>query len=259
MRRLFSLRTIALLVLTAGCTTAATTNTPRSSTEQLLVANAIDQSLDKVNYSSFAGYNVYFQEKYIDCVDKNYVIASVRHRLMNAGARLVDSPDKADIVLEARTGAVGTSSNSSFLGVPEITLPGMMTLPEVRFVERKRQEGTAKIGMVAYDPRTNEILGNGGVSLARADDSNWFVVGIGPYQDGAVLKEVKGGTTGQAAVTRSRLPNSVAFDAPRSPTPPATQLAEEPGSELPSPPKPQQVSPVSNESFEPAWTRPRQQ
>lgn len=258
MRRLPGSCMLALLAVVAGCTSASTTNTPRSSTEQLLVANAIDQSLDKVNYSSFAGYNVYFQEKYIDCVDKNYLIASVRHRLMNAGARLVDSPEKADIVLEARTGVVGTSANSSFLGIPEITLPGMLTLPEVRFMERKRQEGTAKIGMVAFDPKTNEILGNGGVSVARADDTNWYVVGIGPYQDGSILREVKGATSGQAAVHRTRLPNTIAFDAPRGITPPATRIAEDPGSQLPAPPPTKQVSPASNETFEPAWTRPRQ-
>lgn len=202
------------LALSMGCTTAQTSNTARTSTELMLLSNAVDQSLDKMDFNSFRGYAVHLSDKYVDCVDKNYVVAATRHRILNAGARLVDKPEDADVVLELRAGAVGTASASSYLGVPEIVLPGMVTLPEVRLVERKAQQGIAKLGLVAYDPKTNQIIGAGGTSLARSDDSNWYVVGIGPWQNGSVRDEIDRSTSGYAAQVRNRVPNQVVFQSP---------------------------------------------
>jgi hypothetical protein len=201
-----------LLVFCMGCTTAQTSNTARTATEQLLISNAIDQSLDKVDFRPFAGQSVYLEEKYVDSVDKQYVIASVRHRILRAGGKLVDKADAADVVLEPRSGGIGTTASSSFLGIPEITLPGMLTLPEVRFFTRSRQAGYAKIGLAAYDPKSHQSLGPGGMSVARADDSNYYVVGIGPIQSGSLKAEITRTTTGQAAVTRDRMPPLVVFD-----------------------------------------------
>ncbi|MEZ5941461.1 MAG: DUF6655 family protein [Planctomycetaceae bacterium] len=226
--------------LAVGCSTAQTSNTARSSTEQLLVSNAIDQSLNKIDFSTVAGYSVHLNDKYVDCVDKSYVIAAVRHRILNSGGRLVDAPDEADIVLEIRSGGVGTSMSESYVGIPEITLPGMLTLPEVRVLERKSQHGIAKLGLVAYDPKTNEILGTGGTSLAQSDDSNWYVVGIGPYQNGSVRNEIESSTTGFAAQVRNRLPNQVAFDQPGRP---AGLVVDPPAPE----------AKVSTEPVTPAW------
>jgi len=39
-----------LLAALAGCTTAQTSNTARTATEQLLLSTAVDQSLDKIDF-----------------------------------------------------------------------------------------------------------------------------------------------------------------------------------------------------------------
>lgn len=253
-RRIYSLAALSLLCTAAGCASTSTSNTARTSVEQLLLANAIDQSLDKCDFASFRDCDVFLQDKYVECVDKNYVIASTRHRLLRAGARLVDSPDKADVVLEMRAGAVGTTSANSFLGTPEIALPGMLTIPEIKVAERRRQQAVAKIGMVAYDPKTNAILGSGGTSLAAADDNNWFVMGVGPYQAGAVRTEVQKSTTGPAASKKGELPVTVAFSAPsRSVVPPGTQLAQEPAED--SGVSPAAHAEVPATSTKPEWAR----
>ncbi|MEW4488023.1 DUF6655 family protein [Thalassoglobus sp. JC818] len=208
-----------------GCATATTSNTARTSTEQLLITNAVDQSLDKIDFRPFRGHAVFLNDKYADCVDKNYVIASVRHRILQSGARLVDSADKSEITVELRTGAVGTASSNSFIGVPEIVLPGVVTLPEVRFAERKKQSGTAKIGLVAFETGSGMALGTGGQALAQSEDSNWFVVGAGPFRSGNVKGEISSSTTGQAAVRYTQIPKIITFAAP---DPSGTQLAAEP-------------------------------
>lgn len=167
--------------------------------------------MDKVNFTPFAGSKVYLEEKYLDGVDSKYLVASTRHRVLHAGATLVDKAEEADVLVELRSGGIGTASSDAYIGTPEIGLPGMLSIPEVRFVERNRQSGSAKIGLVAMDARSRQILGGGGVTLDQSDDSNWFVMGIGPWQSGSVRDEVSTRTTGQAAVRRQALPTAVAF------------------------------------------------
>ncbi|SFJ69899.1 DUF6655 family protein [Planctomicrobium piriforme] len=239
------------LTLALGCASATTSNTARTSTEQLLVANAVDQSLDKVNFTSFNDTNVYLQEKYVDCVDKNYVIASTRHRLLSAGARIVDAPEKADVVVEIRTGAVGTTSANAFVGTPEVSLPGMLTIPEVKLMERRKQQAVAKLGLVAYDPKTSEIYGSGGTSLSRSNDNNWFFAGVGPYQSGSVKKEVSDSTTGPAAKPQTHIPTTVAFTRPVRAVDTETQMATEE-------PAKSEISPAAHaEESSPDWAKTR--
>jgi hypothetical protein len=205
-----------LIVVASGCTTAGTTNTARSSTEQLLISNAIDQSLDKIDFSPFAERTVYVDEKYVDCTDKNYVVASVRHRIARAGGLLVAAPDEARILVELRNGAVGTETSESFLGIPEIVLPGMLTLPEIQLANRTRQHGMAKIGLIAIDTETRQALGDGGMTTARSDNANWFFMGIGPFQRGTLRKELKESLASQPSPGVTPVPHKVAFRNPAS-------------------------------------------
>lgn len=212
----FLLSVIGLAIVAAGCTTAKTSNTQRTAMEQLLISNAVDGALDKVNFTPFAGSRVYLEEKYVDGVDSKYLVASVRHRVLHAGGRLVSKAEDADVIMEVRSGGVGTNLSESYVGVPEIVLPGMMTLPQIRLMERTRQQGTAKIGLVAYDASNHEILGGGGLTLAESDDSNWFVAGMGPLQTGTVREEIKTRTTGQFSYKQQTLPQQVAFESHRA-------------------------------------------
>ena len=228
-------------VIASGCTTAGTTNTARSSTEQLLISNAVDQSLDKIDFSPFAERTVYVDEKYVDCTDKNYVVSSVRHRIARAGGLLVATPDEARILVELRSGAVGTETSESFLGVPEIVLPGMLTLPEIQLVNRTEQHGMAKIGMVAIDAQTRQALGDGGMTTAQSDSSNWFVMGLGPIKRGTLRKELSQSLAMQPSPGVSSMPHHVAFRNPAFPADADSEVrltSQETAAELPVEPQP---------------------
>jgi hypothetical protein len=202
--------------LVVGCTTARTTNTARTAREQLLISNAVDRALAKVDFASFEGSKLYIEEKYLECTDKGYLIGSLRHRAMVNGASLVAKAEDADIVLELRSGGIGTDTADSFVGTPEIVLPGMLTLPEVRLIARNNQSAMAKIGLVAYDAKTNQLLGAGGVSSSLSRDNNWYVLGVGPYQNGEVRSEIQRTTTRQPGQPFQELPVTVAFEQPAS-------------------------------------------
>jgi hypothetical protein len=251
----FRLFTVLLAgALAGGCTSVQTSNTARTSTEQLLISNAVDRALDKVDFQAFSGRDVYLEEKYIDCVDKNYVIASLRHRLLANGATLVAAADAAQIVVEARSGGVGTSSSESFVGTPEIALPGMLTIPEVRLITRTRQEGAAKIGLVAYDATTKQVLGPGGQSLAQSDNNLWYAAGVGPWRSGSLKEDVLRSTTGRAAWSREVLPHYVAFNPPPAAAgePGRIQIT---GAEEPEP-APPASAPVDAGTAEVEWAQP---
>lgn len=209
--------TALAVTFVSGCATARQTNTARSAVEQLLISSAVDDALDKVDFRPFSGANVYLNEKYVDCQDKNYVIASVRHRLLSHGARLIDDAEKAEIVVEMRAGSVGTDMSESFLGTPEIVLPGMMTIPEVKMLTNNKQTATAKIGLVAYDYRNKSVLGSGGMTTAVSNDSRWTIMGVGLPKSGSIHRELADATTGTNRKKVSTLPAKVAFSAPPSP------------------------------------------
>jgi hypothetical protein len=198
----------------AGCTTNKRTDTARTAVEQLLISNAVDQSFDKVDFEPFRGRAIHIEEKYMDGVDKNYVLGSLRHRVLQSGGRLVAKADEADVVLEIRSGAIGTDNTESFVGIPEIVLPGMLTLPEIRLLTRTHQSGTAKIGLVAYEAKTGNVLGDGGAALARSDDSNWFIMGIGPHQSGSVRQEIEAKTSSRLGRSGGNSSTMVTFRSP---------------------------------------------
>lgn len=209
--RIIYLLTLSTMAAT-GCTTMKSSNTARTATEQLLISNSVDQSLAKVNFQPFAGRAVFLEEKYLDSVDKNYIIASVREQILRAGGTIAPKADDAQVVMEVRSGAIGTDQEDMFLGIPEIQLPVPVpvSLPEVRIISRRSQKGTAKIGIVAYDAKTKAALGTGGMTLAQSDTNNWYFFGVGPYQDGSIRTEVSI-QENQPTLGR-RVPRTVAFD-----------------------------------------------
>lgn len=188
----FELTILLLLIVLSGCTTTRTSDTARTGMEQLLISNAVDQTLDKTALPPVDGRKVFVEEKYLDgAVDKGYVVAKMRQKLLNHGAMLVDKKEDSEITVELSTGGVGTDNVSSFVGMPGLAVPGLpIELPEVRVYEKTSQFGTAKIGVVAYATGNGQLIYDSGTPLARADESRWSVLGIGPFQEGSVRDEV---------------------------------------------------------------------
>ncbi|MHC4877048.1 MAG: DUF6655 family protein [Planctomycetota bacterium] len=205
---------LALATFLTGCSTSSSSNTARTAKEQLLISNAVDQALESVDFNSFYGQKVFFDDKYLDGTDKSYVVGSVRHRLLLHGATLSGSVDDAEVILEARSGGIGTDMTETFYGVPEVVVPGMLTIPELKAATRTSQKGTAKLAFVAYDAKSKSVLGSGGTSLAVSDFNDWHVLGIGPFKTGTVKQELKAGTSGSRFRPSAQAGQLVSFEAP---------------------------------------------
>jgi hypothetical protein len=170
------------------------------------LSNAVDQALDKVCLQPFYGRAVFINDQYLDCVDKGYVMGSLRHRVLATGARLAKSADEADIVLEVRSGGIGTNHSEGFVGIPALGIPGFpVEFPEVKLLTQQTQSGLVKLGVVAYDAKTGLALGLGGTSIARANENNWYVLGVGPFQGGSTSDEVLAATGQNDSLIHSTL------------------------------------------------------
>ena len=182
---------ILLLLPSFGCTTTRTTDTSRTAIEQLLISNAVDQTLDKTPLPPMKGRKVFLDPQFLECVDKGYLIGSLRQRLLTSGALLVDKKEDSEITMELYSGGLGTDNVESYLGMPGLAIPGVpLELPEVRLYEKSSQFGTAKIGLTAYATGSGELVYDSGRQVARADNSRWSVMGVGPFQSGTVRNEV---------------------------------------------------------------------
>lgn len=192
------------LTLFVGCTTTRTSDTSRTGIEQLLISNAVDQTLNKTTLPPLRGRSVFLEEKYLDSVDKGYIVGTLRQKLLAGGAKLVDKKEDSEVTVELCSGGVGTDNVQSFVGVPGMALPGPVPIeiPEIRLWEKSSQYGTAKLGVVAYATETGEPLHDSGTALARADDSSWSVMGLGPFQSGTVRDEVLLNTSGTDFTSR---------------------------------------------------------
>lgn len=187
-----SIALVVVLLVSSGCATQKESHTARTGVEQLLISSAIDRSLDQFDYSPMQGKQVYLETKYLDCVDKNYVLLALRQRILQHRGKLLDKADNADVIVEVSSGGVGTDGQELFVGIPEIPLPppSPIAIPRLSFMTRTKMNGTAKLLVVAYDAKSKTPIFPANASLARSDHNNWNVLGLGPVQTGSVTREV---------------------------------------------------------------------
>ena len=216
----------ALMSCFVGCTTTRTSDTARTGMEQLLISNAVDQALEKYDFRTLQGRTVFIDEKYLDSVDKGYLLSSIRERILYNGGKIAAKAEDSDVTLEIRSGGVGTDNLETFVGIPNMSVPGLLPIeiPDIKVWNRTSQTGTAKLGILAYETKAGTVYQHGGQALARSDDTKWFLLGVGPFQSGSVKAEVQSSSASPTALARSIPPQPSTYVAsrPESFAPPAS-------------------------------------
>lgn len=178
--------------LLTGCGTTRSTDTARAATEQMLVTNAIDQCVNRMDFRMLSGQKVFFDQQYLDgVVDKGYLISSLRQHLLACGCLIMEDRTKATYVLEARAGSVGTDRSQLLIGVPQMNMPVSVpgapsSIPEIPLAKRTDQNGVAKVAVFAYNRLTGERVWQSGMMEAKATSKDVWVFGTGPFQKGSV-------------------------------------------------------------------------
>jgi hypothetical protein len=192
----------ALALLCAGCGTTRRTDTSRTATEQLLLADAIDRSVSRIDFGLLAGKQIYLDSTYLGtAVDKDYITSTLRQHMLACGCILKDKKDDADFVVEVRAGAVGTDRHDLLFGTPSTSVslgafspvPGAppAQVPEIALAKRTDQIGVAKIGVFAYERATGVPVWQSGSDVVASKSRDLWVFGTGPYQRGNIYGGTK--------------------------------------------------------------------
>ncbi len=192
--------TLALLgLLLVGCGTTKS----QQATQQLLISNAVDLSISRMNFPALANKSIFLDTRYVvetgpkGFGNAPYIISSVRQQLLTTGCQLKDDISSADYVLEIRIGTLGTDNHDITYGLPAssglntaATLvsssPAIPTLPEISFARKSDQRGIAKIVAFLYDRQLGTRVWQSGTQIARSSASDIWILGAGPFQSGTI-------------------------------------------------------------------------
>ena len=213
---------IALLLMIAGC--GATTK--RDATEQLLMSDAVDHAISKIDFRHIAHHSIYLDTTYIKpvktqgFVNSSYVISSIRQQLAAAGCKIQESRADADTIVEPRIATLGADGHEVTFGIPKTggitaaasAIAGNPTtaLPEISFAQTNAQSGVAKIYVFAYERESKKPLWQSGVAEAESNCSSTWVLGAGPIQRGSIYEQPrfagrKLNTAGNGSALRSHI------------------------------------------------------
>ena len=182
---------------TFGCGTTKWSDTNRTGTEQLLISNAVDRVVAKIDFSPMRNKKCFLNTAAIAQVtDHDYLAMTVRQHLSTAGVILAANEADADYIVEVRAGAVGTDRDDLLVGIPATTLPAFpgvqysaATIPEIPVIKRTKQRGVAKIALFAYNKTTGMPVWTSGNSQGESTVQNLWFVGTGPLTRGTIYYE----------------------------------------------------------------------
>jgi len=183
---------LLLLALACGCGTVKTSGTTRTGTEQLLLTNAWDSALEKIDFRPLTGVPVFLDTTHVTAVDQGWVISSLRQAMLAQGVLLRSKAEQAQWIVEARVGVYGTDENSLLVGVPQLSVPPTFTgvptgtIPEIPLIKKSDQQATSKLALFAYDRASGQLVWNSGTMLATATAKDTYIGGLGPIQGGTI-------------------------------------------------------------------------
>jgi hypothetical protein len=186
---------LAILMIVAalwagGCTSVRTTDPPKTATEQFLMSTAAGDAVQQLSGEAMRGRTIYVDDSYMPAKSFPYLIGDVRAQLLLAGGQLVNDRDKAQIIVEVRSGGVGIDRYEFLLGIPALPIgtvaaaagapPVQISTPELALIKNTRQWGTASVALVAYWSDSGEIITASGPFVGRSHREDWWFFGSGP-------------------------------------------------------------------------------
>jgi len=179
---------VLLLGSAAGCVNKQRMTEPiRSVGEQLLFSTAIDRALSELDLEAIGrlkGFKVYLSTVYLQTLDQEYLVGSLRDLLLSSGVLVVDDIAQAEVIVEVRSGANSLDSATVTAGIAEDqALPNPVTgapvaLPELAFFKKQNNVSLTKVALVAYHADSREHIFSSGTLLGGAYDRHYQFLGL---------------------------------------------------------------------------------
>jgi len=193
-------------------------NKSRLATEQLVVSDAVDRAVAEIDFSPLSSRKVFLDTKYLDSVklspigNVEYVISSLRQQMVAYDLRLMEKAEQAEFIVEARLGVMANDGHEVTYGIPGsaamttasvlLTAPvAAPAMPELSLGRRNHQQGTAKIGVFAYDRETREPVWQSGLAKGASRSRDLWMFGLGPFESRGPLRQTaRTGRKGKAEI-----------------------------------------------------------
>ncbi len=208
--------TALLCIAFGGCATIRVTDPERTATEQFLESDAIVRCVNQLAADTLRDRSVYVDAQYLlgaatttqpllarePSQEANFLVGELRAKLLLSGVRLVDRRDKAQVILEVRSGGVGIDRYDYLLGLPatdlggvpgvdSATSSGLLVTPEIAILKTIKQKGYAGVAIVAYWADTGELIASSGPFTSVTHREDFWFFGFGPRVTGDVVPAQK--------------------------------------------------------------------
>ena len=201
-----------LLALLAGCwlgwCSGCGTTKSTVATEQLLMSDAVDATIAKLDFSPLASKKVFLDSTYLKTakgpllIDSDYVISSLRQQMVGAGVLLVENREDCDLIAEARLGALGLDGHNVIYGLPAsnglsaatsalTNTPIIPTIPELALARNEAKSAAAKVAVFAYDRVTRQPYWQSGIAKSTSNAHDSWLLGVGPWQKGTIYDRTR--------------------------------------------------------------------
>ncbi|HYG86473.1 MAG TPA: DUF6655 family protein [Azospirillum sp.] len=173
------LATLLLLsALPSACTSVTESLPPRTASEQLLITTAADNAADKLRLDLPADKKAFVDASNFDGPDAKYAASAIKESLLRQGVRLTSDKGSADAVIEIRLGALSVDQSKTVLGIPSITLPGSITLPEASVYSATENQAVAKFAAFAYDAKSGEMIASTEPVYGLSDEKSYRAMSV---------------------------------------------------------------------------------
>lgn len=186
--------------MAGGCATIRVTDPPRSATEQFLLTGASVRAVDQLSADALRDRLVFVDTSTItpgsQSQEVTFLVAEVRARLLESGVRLTNARDKAEVVLEVRSGGIGIDRLEFLLGIPAVYLGNATaaaggpnipaSTPELAILKSTRQKAFASVAFVAYWASSGELIATSGPFVGRTIREDFWFFGAGPKTVGNI-------------------------------------------------------------------------
>ena len=198
-----------LLLCLAGCGRIVS----QKATEQLIAGDAVDRSVAQIDFRIFTGKKVFLDTQFVNnkvpgvgFVTSEYIVSSLRQKMMCDGCLIQEKADQADFIIEMRIGALGADGHEIVFGMPPNNYASIAasvspasapaaailpSMPELSFAKKDDQMAAAKVALFAYNRHTREPIWQSGISESRSVVADRWYFGAGPFQKGNIYSSKK--------------------------------------------------------------------
>ena len=138
-----------------GCSTYESTKTPRTPTEQLILAQSLQRTLVDALLPIPPGQSVAVETVGLTA-DQAFVTAFVEKWLSREGFNL-PKDGKESLIARVTLDAFGTLQDVTFFGIPAITA-ALLVIPEIAFYKVQKQLGMTRLSIDFIEKKTGRLV-----------------------------------------------------------------------------------------------------